>query len=82
MDQLKHDPRERKHAMWPCRLLLLVNTGCVLGLASAGIAISNDNVVHDKVVAEIGGAWRHFFETETSVSALANTKTFAQVSPK
>lgn len=42
--------------MWPWRRLLLVNIGCVLGLASALTAISNDNVVHNKVVAEI---WEH-----------------------
>lgn len=42
--------------MWPWRFLLLVNVGCVFGLASALIAITDDNVVHNKVVAEI---WEH-----------------------
>lgn len=55
VDQLKHQC-EHKHAMWPWRFLLLVNIGCILGLASALIAISDDNVVHNKVVAEI---WEH-----------------------
>lgn len=60
--------------MWPWRFLLLVNVGCVLGLASALIAISDDNVVHNKVVAEI---WEHgdiFFETETLVSSIGKHK--------
>lgn len=65
--------------MWPWRLLLLVNIGCVFGVASALIARGNDSVIHNKVVAEI---WEHgdifflFFETETLVSSLVNTRAF------
>lgn len=52
---LRHQ-RERKHTVWPWRLLLLVNTGLLLGLALALISIRNDNVAHSKVKTEI---WEH-----------------------
>lgn len=48
--------RERKHTMWPWRLLLLVNKGLILGLALALVSIRNDKVEHSKVKAEI---WEH-----------------------